>query len=205
MKVSVKLQVLGVFGLRLPLIVLAALYFTTWKRSLHSDDPGVACSNPLIYQQTELCYSLMVSTIPCLHSFLKSADSCNSSKIAFANPTHSGSYDQKADSQEVSRNQRESYEMSENASDNGSLVSRRDGNARYETRANKIQRSPGSNVAIEDEGVDCEWRSAEESDQKSHHSTQALFIRNDVEWGVIREASRKGSDINTPRLPRLPQ
>jgi hypothetical protein len=42
MNIRLKLQVLGVFALRLPLVVLSILFFKWWKLSLDDANPGIA-------------------------------------------------------------------------------------------------------------------------------------------------------------------
>ena len=74
MATPLKLQVITVFALRLPLIPVTFLALTRWNHSLHSSNPGVDRASAIMYQQSELCVSLIAGTIPCLKSFLRSFD-----------------------------------------------------------------------------------------------------------------------------------
>ncbi|KAH7084288.1 hypothetical protein FB567DRAFT_445343 [Paraphoma chrysanthemicola] len=74
MDVRNKLQVFAVFGFRLPLVALVGLFLKTWERSLESDNPGVHRTPAIIYQQVELCGSLIAATIPCVKGFIQSFD-----------------------------------------------------------------------------------------------------------------------------------
>ena len=72
MKFMFKLQVLGIFALRLPLLMLAGLFYKYWMASLASDDTDIVRTTALIFQQAEVCFSLIAGTIPCLNSFIQS-------------------------------------------------------------------------------------------------------------------------------------
>lgn len=74
MGVLFKLQVLGVFALRLPVLPLAGMFYTNWTTSMRSNNPGVDRTSSLVYQQCHLCCSLVAATIPCLKSFIRSFD-----------------------------------------------------------------------------------------------------------------------------------
>ncbi|KAF1357512.1 hypothetical protein EJ07DRAFT_74596, partial [Lizonia empirigonia] len=80
MSILFKLQVLGVFAMRLPLIILAGLFYKAWKSSLHGDNLGVDRTTALVYQQSQLCSSLIAATIPCLKSFIQSFDTGSGQK-----------------------------------------------------------------------------------------------------------------------------
>ncbi|KAF2846507.1 hypothetical protein T440DRAFT_372729, partial [Plenodomus tracheiphilus IPT5] len=89
MKLLFKIQVLGVFALRLLLIPLAGLFVQSWKTSLRSQDPGIARTKPLVYQQAHLCLSLIAATIPCIRSFLQSFDTGSGLKAGLGPTTNS--------------------------------------------------------------------------------------------------------------------
>lgn len=90
MNILLKLQVLGIFALRLPLLVLAGYFLKTWKRSLHSGNPGIARTVPLVFQQSQLCFSLITGSIPCLKSFIRSFDTGSGVKVELRYTSGSG-------------------------------------------------------------------------------------------------------------------
>jgi hypothetical protein len=179
MKVWFKLQVLGIFALRLPLVILSAFFFRSWTRSLDHANPGVARTRPLVYQQCQICYSIIVGTIPSLKAFLQSFDTGSGVKAGFGSSSQYGSGGSGGRSRPA---------MSPGASD---------------IPLTRIANKPGK-MPRTDDSVEIGRSSSHESDRRSHTSTQELFIRKDVEWEVTSEAARKGSDINTPGLLRLP-
>jgi hypothetical protein len=202
MDVLFKLQVLAVFALRLPLILLAGLFFKTWKSSLHSNNPGIARTAALVFQQSQLCFSLIAGTIPCLKSFIQSFDTGSGVKAGFGYSTNSGRYGTRSTmhhSNTAQTENGESYQMSSltHVEDSKS----RPRNVAYGEGEVKVSKNTS---AIED-SVELERRSTQESDRKSHRSTQELFIRKDVQWEIRREPARRGSDTNLPGLLRLPK
>jgi hypothetical protein len=196
MKVWFKLQVLGIFALRLPLVILSAFFFRAWTRSLDHANPGVARTRPLVYQQCQICYSIIVGTIPSLKAFLQSFDTGSGVKAGFGYSSSqygsggSGRRSVPADSIPMGRMKRRVASQERNT-----------------TRVNKSGKMPTTDDSVElgrEYGREFGRSSSHESDGRSHTSTQELFIRKDVEWEVTSEAARKGSDINTPGLLRLP-
>jgi len=72
-----KFRVLLAFLFRLPAILFAVLYIVRYSQALSSASPshrppGVAIVSPIIWQHTELCYSLISATIPCMRAFMRS-------------------------------------------------------------------------------------------------------------------------------------
>ena len=63
MSIVLKVQVLAVFAFRLPLVALSGLFLKTWIRSLSIVNPGIHRTPAIIFQQAELCVSLMAATI----------------------------------------------------------------------------------------------------------------------------------------------
>jgi hypothetical protein len=189
MKVWFKLQVLGIFALRLPLVILSAFFFRAWTRSLDHANPGVARTRPLVYQQCQICYSIIVGTIPSLKAFLQSFDTGSGVKAGFG-------YSSSQYGSGGSGARRSRPVMSPGASD-----------IPLTRIANKPGKMPRTDDSVEigrESGREYGRSSSHDSDRRSHTSTQELFIRKDVEWEVTSEAARKGSDINTPGLLRLP-
>ena len=84
-----KLQVLGIFALRLPLLALAGCFFKYWSTSMNNDNVGVARTTALVFQQSQLCVSLIAGTIPCLGSSIQSFDTGSGVKAGFGHSTYS--------------------------------------------------------------------------------------------------------------------
>ncbi|KAF2472815.1 uncharacterized protein BDR25DRAFT_366028 [Lindgomyces ingoldianus] len=83
MSKALKLQVISAFAVRLPLLPLSILVLITYKNSLHSSNPGVDRTTAIIFQQSQLCFSLMAGTIPCLKSFIRSFDTGSGAKVGY--------------------------------------------------------------------------------------------------------------------------
>ncbi|KAK5122800.1 hypothetical protein LTR85_003715 [Meristemomyces frigidus] len=71
MKTSVKATVVFAFAFRLISAVLAAMHGLSIAKYVHSADPGLAIANVLVWQQVELGYALISSTVPTLKSFIR--------------------------------------------------------------------------------------------------------------------------------------
>lgn len=71
MKMWIKTTVVFAFAFRLVSAILAALHGTWIARYVHSDDPGLAIANALVWQQVCLGYSLIATTIPTLKNFVR--------------------------------------------------------------------------------------------------------------------------------------
>jgi hypothetical protein len=199
MKVWFKLQVFGIFALRLPLVVLSAFFFRSWTRSLTHANPGVARTRPLVYQQCQICFSIIVGTIPSLKAFLQSFDTGSGVKAGFGYSSSqygSGGSGARQSRAPMSPGASNSFPMARIQRRVDASQERSDGTARVKKPSGKTQQTSLDSVEV--------GRPSRESDRRSHTSTQELFIRKDVEWEVTSEAARKGSDINTPGLLRLP-
>lgn len=209
MNMLFKLQVLGIFALRLPLLALAALFFNTWRSSLHSDDPGVHRTKALAYQQSQLCFSLISATIPCLKSFIQSFDTGSGQKAGFGYSSNSGAYGHISTvhhSTVRAEDNNESYPMSRldrSAKSDSALAHQT--NTGGAVRVNKKTSDGNDSSAADNGGIDLERRSTQESDRKSQQSTQELVIRKDVQFDVKREPAKKGSEAHRPGLLRLPK
>ena len=193
-----KLQVLGIFALRLPLLALAGLFFKFWKSSLDSNDMNVTRTTALIFQQTQLCVSLIAGTIPCLRSFIQSFDTGSGVKAGFGH-TNSSGYSRHSGvhhSSSTRNHNDESYQMS---SLNQRIKDRPvirvkvddDETIRVDRRSSTMRLCADP----EEQTVEMERRSTLESDRKSQLSTQELVIRKDVRWEITRETARKDSDF----------
>jgi hypothetical protein len=199
MKVWFKLQVLGIFALRLPLVILSAFFFRSWTRSLDHVNPGVARTRPLVYQQCQICYSIIVGTIPSLKAFLQSFDTGSGVKAGFG--YSSSQYGSGGSGARQSR-----APMSPGLDIPMARIQRRIETSQERNGTARVNKKPSGKTqqTSTDDSIEFGRSSSHESDRRSHTSTQELFIRKDVEWEVTSEAARKGSDINTPGLLRLP-
>lgn len=197
-----KLQVLGIFALRLPLLALAGRFYRAWSNSMHSDDPGVDRTTSLVYQQCQLCCSLIAATIPCLKSFIQSFDTGSGQKAGFGYSSNSGVHGHMSSVHHsaVQADDDESYQMSR-------LGDKQHGMPRLGHQAVRVSKKTSTvdvGSALEDV-VGLERRSTQESDRKSQQSTQELVIRKDVQFAVEHEPAKKGIEAHRPGLLRLPK
>ena len=207
MNIVFKLQILGVFALRLPLTVLAGLFYKTWSSSLHGENPGVERTTALIYQQSQLCFSLIAATIPCLKSFIQSFDTGSGQKAGFGYSTHSSGYGHVSSVHHstVRFDHDESIALSRFDRGEGGSSRLRGGVSESAVRVNRKPYVVESSLGTDDDVGELDRRSTQESDRKSQHSTQELFIRKDVQFEVKHEPVKKGLDTHRPGLLRLPK
>lgn len=204
-----KLQVLGIFALRLPLLMLAVLFYTSWEKSWRSSSPGVARTTALVYQQTQLCFSLIAATIPCLKSFIRSFDTGSGQKAGFGYSSSSGAYGHMSTVQHSTAQADEideSYPMTRlDRKQNGSPRLRHGRNSTHMRASSGKTSSMGIYTVTEEGGVDLERRSTSESDRRSEQSTRELVIRKEVQFDVKREPAKRGAEAHQPGLLRLPK
>jgi hypothetical protein len=207
MSIVFKLQILGIFALRLPLVMLAGLFYKTWRRSLQSENPGVERTTALIYQQSQLCFSLIVATIPCLKSFIQSFDTGSGQKAGVGYSSGSGAYGHisSVHHSTAQSDHGESIPMTRFGRTQSGTSRLRAGASKGAVRVNKKPFMAEDSFVTYDGGAELERRSTQESDRKSEHSTQELFIRKDVEFEVKREPVTMGVDAHRPGLLRLPK
>lgn len=181
MGAALKMQVIAVFAFRLPLIPLSFLALTSWKRSLHSNNPGVDRTTAILFQQSELCFSLIAGTVPCLKSFIRSFDTGSGVKVGYTSNGYGSSGDNRGLSYRMqSLNTAGSAVRSHNEDEGDVKVSTRPftSGGRGRARASSI-----SNVTT----VEYMTPKAKEVDTMSHGSQDELFIRRDVQWEVRSE------------------
>ncbi|KAJ6267232.1 hypothetical protein PSV08DRAFT_380835 [Bipolaris maydis] len=203
MSISFKLQVLGVFGLRLHLLVLTTLFFLSWRKAMHSENPGVERVGALELQQCQVCASLLTSTIPCLKSFIQSFDTGSGVKPGFGySSKSSGKYghDYTICHSASQSARHEVYDMlvlmTTRTGGSISPESRheREGIVRAEERLSIVE----EDAVTGNKSIDLERRS-------SQRSTEQLFIRKDVEWTVKNEPARTDAAVYVPGKLRLPK
>lgn len=204
MSVTFKLQVLGIFALRLPLLVLTVLFFKAWQISLHSENPGVFRTAALVLQQAQVFSSLLASTIPCLKSFLQSFDTGSGVKPGLGHSSKSsGQYGHMSTirrSKPRTAQHAEAYHMDtlHPTASNGSVSLEGE-----RKRFSAVRDSEGVSAAEQDAtrsngSVDLDRRS-------SQRSTDQLFIRKDVEWTVKNEPARDNAKNYRPGKLQLPK
>lgn len=208
MSTMLKLQVLAVFAVRLPLVVLSGLFLKRWTYSLVAPNPGVRRTSALVLQQCELCWSLMAATIPCLKGFLQSFDTGSGVKAGMGYSNEYG-YNRSG-----SRTLGDSHELSSMDRSKASALAKQsrlstkddDGNMKMNLRpftsarpGSRLRRkkSPGPSLEAQD--------TAHDADHESQHSSRELFIRRERHYEVTSEEARKDSDVNRPGMLRLPK
>lgn len=202
MSVLLKLQVLVVFAFRLPLIALACLFLKFWARSLSTSNPGIDRSPAIILQQSQLCFSLIAGTIPCLKSFIRSFDTGSGVKAGFGSSSGYGSYS-RTGSNALSN---ETYELSSvkhSKSDTSYTRSRveDEGDIRVNLRPFPSAR-PSDSMTTRETSANNGYKRQHEPDRDSQGSRQELVIRKDMGWEVGSDTRRRS---DTPGILILPQ
>jgi hypothetical protein len=185
MSVKLKLQVISVFAFRLPLLPLAALGLTSFNKSLSSANPGVDRTPAIVYQQSQLCFSLLAATVPCLKSFIRSFDTGSGVKVQYT----SNGYDSNG------YRRGESYRMESMSGHGSALRSRNDdkGDIKVTSRPfPKEGHGHGRSRATSTSKVSTIAYSVErpKEEDAASHGSQELFIRRDVQWEVHSENLR---------------
>jgi hypothetical protein len=198
MSIKLKLQVLIVFAFRLPLIALACIFLKAWIRSLSADNPGVTRTPAIIYQQVELCVSLMAATIPCLKSFIRSFDTGSGVKATIGSSNEYGSSGRHGSN---ARNEGESYRMSpvkESKTCEASQMRSKEhgGIMKGSPRPTTSNWSPARltrNASLKDVlGA----QHTLEADRQSQTSMKELLIRREMHWEVTSEEAQRGRKAN---------
>jgi hypothetical protein len=199
MSFLLKLQVLAVFSFRLPLVALAGLFLKTWIHSLSAVNPGVDRATPIIFQQVELCVSLIAATIPCLKSFIRSFDTGSGVKATIGSSNEYGSSGGGGSS---SQNPNESYELSsmdKSKSEYSRKGSRNrtkddDGTFRMNSKPFTSGRSDTKFARKESLRGRLDTKETQEEDRRSQGSSKELCIRREMHWEVTSEDARRHSD-----------
>jgi hypothetical protein len=199
MKIWFKLQVLGIFALRLPLIMLSILFFKWWKRSFSDANPGIARMTPLIYQQCQLCMSIIVGTIPSLKGFLQSFDTGSGIKAGLRYASTSNGYPSEWSSASlrhelVSSGPLKSYRMERLDVGRRCVLRQQKNDDNGTVWVNETPYFEEVHRASMGDTGKRGRSSSRESDRRSHRSTQGLFIWKDMEWKVTRETALRESD-----------
>ncbi|KAF2014148.1 hypothetical protein BU24DRAFT_423184 [Aaosphaeria arxii CBS 175.79] len=186
MSVQLKVQVVFVFGIRLPVIPLAILALLRFQHSLQSPNPGVDRSSAIVYQQSQLCYSLIAGTIPCLKSFIRSFDTGSGGMVTnySSQPYGSNGYAHG-----------ESYKMQSFGTGQGSATRSRNedkGDVKISTKPFKkeghvrLRADSPDHVTAITHPISGQKREAD----RASHGSQEMIIRRDVQWEVHSENLR---------------
>jgi hypothetical protein len=197
MSVILKTQVIAVFAFRLPLVILTSLSIKVWIQSLSSDNPGVVRAYAIIFQQTELCVSLMAATIPCLKSFIRSFDTGSGVKATINTSNDYGSGHRSGSRSATPGN---SYEMSHMGGSN-TATSRKhsrprkddDGAIKVNSRPFASGRSNSGSIRNKSLQGTMQPQGTKEVGRLSRASSKELFIRRETHWEVTSE---DGQSIN---------
>ncbi|KAF2747785.1 hypothetical protein M011DRAFT_467378 [Sporormia fimetaria CBS 119925] len=175
MTTKLKIQVTLVFAFRLPLIPLAILGSSNFVHSFESPNPGVDRALAIVFQQSQLCLSLIAATLPCLKSFIRSFDTGGGLNVNYGSGSRSG-YDRGQSYHLRSLTKGRSDTSSRDAEQGTLQVSRsRDGIARTITNS-----TPSVTATTHGKGTSG-------NEDTSSHESQELFIRRDVQWEVRSE------------------
>lgn len=180
MTTKLKVQVITVFAFRLPLVPLPILSLLNFHKSLHSTNPGVDRTPAIIFQQTQLCFSLIAATLPCLKSFIRSFDTGSGLNVNYT----SNGYGSSGDGAGKSWYRMHSITREGSASGDLKVIRRpftRDGlgHGRSTSKVTTIAYTSGRPKAED-------------------ATSQELFIRRDVQWEVHSEnrcSGASGDDI----------
>ncbi|KAH3906018.1 hypothetical protein HBH56_212200 [Parastagonospora nodorum] len=207
MSIKLKLQVISVFAFRLPLIPLASMSLRAWIQSLTGENPGAHRTPAIVFQQAELCVSLLAATLPCLKSFIRSFDTGSGVKATIGSSNESGSNGRNGGS---GQQHADSYQLSpvkssriESGSGSCSPWKGDDGSIRVNPRPFTSARSPPKLMRHASSRGALESQATMESDRNSQASAKGLFIRRETHWEVTSEEARRGSDANSPGMLRL--
>jgi hypothetical protein len=205
MTIKLKLQVVAVFAFRLPLIALTSLFLTTWIRSLSIGNPGVHRAPAIIYQQAELCMSLMAATIPCLKSFLRSFDTGSGVKATFGSSNEHGSGDRTGSN---GRNQQETYQLS-------SLERSRPATARTTLKGDdgtvRVNPRPFTSSRLRPAATRKNISAVSEQQApagllgSSQGTEEERFIRKETEWEITSETVEELHDARRRGMVRMPR
>jgi hypothetical protein len=191
MSVVLKIQVVAVFAFRLPLVILTSLCMKAWIQSLSADNPGVGRAYAIIFQQTELCVSLMAATIPCLKSFIRSFDTGSGVKATINTSNDYGSWHRSGSRSATPGN---SYEMSHMGGSNTATSCKRsrprkddDGAIKVNSRPFASGRSNSGSIRNKSLQGAMQLQGTREVGRLSRASSKELFIRRETHWEVTSE------------------
>lgn len=183
MSLTLKFQVFAVFAFRLPLAVFTVLFFKAWQHSLQSSNPGVDRSPAIIYQQAELCVSLMAATIPCLKSFIRSFDTGSGVKANFGS---SSGYGSAGRTQTNEHGAVQSYKLSKIGRSKASQ-SRSESQTRLKSADDHMESNPRPFTSGRLTPSLPRNKSTRDLDRESQISGNELYIRRDMEFAVTSE------------------
>ena len=184
MSAKLKLQVVSVFAFRLPLLVFSVLGLVRFNSSLRDLNPGVARTGAVVYQQSELCWSLLSATVPCLKSFIRSFDTGSGVKVNYTSNAYGSSGHSKGESYRM-QSLSSGRSPLQSANEDGAVkVNHRPFGHQGHTRGlgSKARGESTSKVTALPYSTD----RPKDADATSTGS-QELFIRRDVQWEIRSE------------------
>jgi hypothetical protein len=208
MPVVRKLQVLTIFSFRLPLVVLAGLFVNHWIKSVSMDHPGRHRTRALVYQQSELCVSLIAATLPCLKGFVRSFDTGSGVKVTLTSSNDHGSSNGRT-SFNVQKH-RNTYQMA-SMSRNKIVVSCDGSRPRQDADNGVANGSPVRLISVQSQSSATRSETASEPFEVKEVARQSqegwgdLVIRREMQWGVTSEHAHKGNSLDHPGMLHLPQ
>jgi hypothetical protein len=205
MPTSRKLQVLFIFSFRLPVIAFTGLFFKHWVVSISDEAPATHRTRALVYQQSELCASLMAATVPCVKGFVKSFDTGSGVKAGITTSSNERGSSHAVTHRSFRRHQ-ETYEMSPPSRNNS--AESHDGSRTFvditggrHTRITSNQ----SEASLTQSELLSESFGSETGRQSQEGGGGELIIHREMHWEVTNERARKGHSLDHPGMLKLPK
>lgn len=73
-KRDAKALIMAVFAVRLPDIIFSIFFVASLQKALRQPDSGLAFVYPIVWTQTELLWSIIAASVPCLKTFMRPFD-----------------------------------------------------------------------------------------------------------------------------------
>jgi hypothetical protein len=204
MPVTRKLQVLFIFSFRLPVVALAGLFFKHWVIFVSDEAPGIHRARALVYQQSELCVSLMAATVPCVKGFVKSFDTWSGVKAGILSSSNDRDSSPVKTGRSVPKH-REMYEMAPLTWNKS--VEPHNGSRTF------VDITGGNHGRITSNQSEASLTRSEitresfefEPGRQSLEGGGELIIHREMRWEVTNERARKGHSLDHPGMLRLPK
>jgi hypothetical protein len=199
-----KLQVLVIFSFRLPVVALAGLFLKNWVISVSAENPGTHRARALIYQQSELCISLMAATVPCVRGFVRSFDTGSGVKAGIGTSSNDRGSSHARTNRSILKH-RETYEMAP-PNWNKSVEPHNGSRTFVDITAGSHRRiaSSQSEASLTRSEIPSESHGLEHGRQ-SQDGGGELIIHREMHWEVTNERARKGHSLDNPGMLRLPK
>ncbi|KAK6389870.1 hypothetical protein LTR65_006140 [Meristemomyces frigidus] len=176
-KRSAKLLVMAVFAVRLPDVVFSALNLHSMRVSYLHQDVGLALVYPLIWTQTELLWSIVAASVPCLKTFMRPFDKIDEDTWHSNNDLYASQ--RSGRSWRDPRDKDGAVPLEEVRGHKRGLIISASGNDMGAVRPDQV----GHAVVIAHTGVD----SASEEDHRRSWGSQDRIIKAETQWEVRTE------------------